>query len=212
MQSILMSSQSFYILIINFILILLTSSEDYNTILLITDKFSKTVIFISDWKTMTAENWAIELLNHLILLNWDLLWIILSDRDCKFTAVLWKKLFKQLYINLMFSLIYHSQTDSSSEVINQIAEMTLQHWLTTLKKFNDWLMILSHLQTALNNSTKYSLTNLSSNQILFSFWMCEVLDLICVDESEVVESVYSVISVFTVSAVKLIKSVNINSA
>lgn len=90
MQSILTSSQSFHILIINFILILLllSSSDDYNTILSVTDKFSKTVIFISEWKIITAQNWVICLLDCLMLLNWDLLQVILSNKDHKFTAVL----------------------------------------------------------------------------------------------------------------------------
>lgn len=67
---------------------------------------------------MTAEDWVIELLHCLILLNWDLLQAILSDRNQKFMTVLWKEFFKQLHIDLMFSTAYHSQTDESSETTN----------------------------------------------------------------------------------------------
>lgn len=56
------------------------------------------------------------------------------------------------------------------------------------------------LQVTLNNSIKYSSTNLSLNQILFRFQMHEILNLIYIDKSEIVESVYSAISVFTTSA------------
>ena len=75
MQFIFTSLQLFYIFTINFILVLLISSQsdNYNMILSIIDKFSKTVMFISEWKIMTVKNWVIYLLNCLILLNWDLL-------------------------------------------------------------------------------------------------------------------------------------------
>lgn len=48
LQSILTSFRSFHVLIIDFIFILLisSSSDSYNTILLVTDKFSKTVTLI----------------------------------------------------------------------------------------------------------------------------------------------------------------------
>lgn len=88
MQLILTSLQSFHVIIIDFILTLLLSSEEFNSVMLITDKFSKAVILISEQKTMTVKDWALELLNHLALLNWGLSQAILSDWDCKFTAEL----------------------------------------------------------------------------------------------------------------------------
>ena len=127
MQLILTSLQSFHVITIDFILILLLSSEEFDSVMLITDKFSKTVILISEQKTMTAKNWALELLNCLALLNWGLSQTILSDQDRKFTAELWKGLFKQLSVDLMFLTAYHPQTDESSEAINQFVEIALRH-------------------------------------------------------------------------------------
>ena len=69
MQSTLILLQSFYVLIINFILILLTIFDEYNIILLITDKFSKTITLVSEQKIMTTEKWVVKLMNHLALLN-----------------------------------------------------------------------------------------------------------------------------------------------
>lgn len=116
----------------------------------------------------------------------------------------------------MFLLTYYSQTDSSFEAINWVMKVILHHWLTTLKQFIKWFIVLLYLQIVLNNSIKYSSMNLSLNQILFKFWTQKTLDLICVNESEVIESVYSVISVSIMhlsvesDAVKLI-TLNINS-
>ena len=88
MQFILTSLWLFYVLIIDFILVLSASLKDYNIILSVTDKFNKTMIFILRQKIMITENWTIQLLNHLALLNWDLSCAILLDRDCKFIIVL----------------------------------------------------------------------------------------------------------------------------
>lgn len=64
----------------------------------------------------------------------------------------------------------HPQTDGSSEVTDATAEVALPHWLTTLNQPNNWPSVLSRLRAALNHSTKYSSTNISSNQFLFGFW------------------------------------------
>lgn len=41
-----------------------------------------------------VEEWAIQLLDRLALLNWGLPRAILSDRNRKFTATLWRSLFR----------------------------------------------------------------------------------------------------------------------
>ncbi len=84
----------------------------------VTDKFSKAITFISNQDIITAEDWVITLLNYLALLNWDLSKAIISDWDHKFLMNLWKEVFKQLKINLLYLSVYHSQMNSSSEVIN----------------------------------------------------------------------------------------------
>jgi len=191
MQFILMPLRPFHVIIINFILTLPQFTEGFNIIMSVTDKFSKVNTFIPEQKTMTAEDWVIGLMNQLALLNWGLLRAILSDQDCKFTAALWKGLFKQLNVHLLFSTIYHSQTDSSSEVINQVAEIALRHWLITLIQIQNWSTVLPQLQAALNNSTKYSSILLTPNQVLFSFHTREPLNLLQVDEPDVVESSFN---------------------
>lgn len=117
----------------------------------------------------------------------------------------------------MFSIAYHPQINSSSEVTNQIAEIALCHWLIILKQSNNWSMMLLHLQAVLNNSTKYSFTNLSSNQILFKFWTHEILNLLYINESDIIKVTADVInSVHSSKHIKLVimnqyKSVYINT-
>jgi len=85
LQLIITSSHSFYTLTINFILILsLSKSDKYNTIISVTDKFSKAITLISDWDIIIMKDWVIVLLNCLALLNWDLSRAIISNQNCKF--------------------------------------------------------------------------------------------------------------------------------
>ncbi len=84
----------------------------------VTDKFSKAITLILNQDIITTENWAIALLNCLALLNWGLSRAIISDWDCKFLMSLWKKVFKQFKIDLLYLSVYHSQINSSSEAIN----------------------------------------------------------------------------------------------
>ncbi len=81
LQSIFALLCSFHTLTIDFILALsvIKASETYETIMSVTDKFSKTVTLISERDTMTVKDWAICLLNHLALLNWELSKAIISD-------------------------------------------------------------------------------------------------------------------------------------
>ncbi len=75
--------------------------------MLVTDKFSKAITFILSQDIITTEDWVIALLNHLALLNWDLSRAIISDWNCKFLMSLWKEIFKQLKIDLLYLSVYH---------------------------------------------------------------------------------------------------------
>ena len=96
LQLILISSQSFHTISLDFILGLSVTSllEKYDCLMSITDKFSKAINFISDRITWNNVQWVIRLLNHLTLINWGLLKAILTDRDLKFVTDIWKKIFK----------------------------------------------------------------------------------------------------------------------
>ncbi len=119
LQSIITSSYSFHTLTINFILALsLLKPDKYNIIMLVTNKFSKVITLILSQDIITVKDWVITLLNYLALLNWDLPRAIILNWDCKFLMNLWKEVFKQLKIDLLYLSAYHSQIDNSSEAIN----------------------------------------------------------------------------------------------
>ena len=101
----------FYTITIDFILGLPKSKEGYNSIILVTYKFSKKVTLILGKKTWIAKQWAEALLNCLWLVDWGLPKVILFDQDRKFLSEFWSTLFNRLGVQLLYSTAYHLQTD-----------------------------------------------------------------------------------------------------
>jgi hypothetical protein len=81
--------------------------------LIITNKFFKNKLLIADVNIWKSKNWAVELLRYLQLCNWDVLKVIISNRDAKFRFELWRWIFKILKIDLFINTAYHSQTKRS---------------------------------------------------------------------------------------------------
>ena len=105
--------------------------------------------------------------------------IILSDRNRKFLSNLWKAIFKILKINFLYFTIYHSQTNESSEKINQIVEITLRHYFLNMNNSTEWFDVLSRFQAIFNNSSSVS-TFKTINEILYEFKSKQSLNLITI--------------------------------
>jgi hypothetical protein len=186
LQSILSLLRPFHTLTIDFILALsvIKASETYETIMSVTDKFSKTVTLISERDTMTVKDWAICLLNCLALLNWELFKAIISDWDRKFLFSLWKEIFKQLKVDLLYSTAYHSQTDDSSEMTNKTVEIALQYWIMTLKCSEEWPKVYHAFKRPWITQQSIALHSKASMRCYLSVKPEEALNLLCVAESE----------------------------
>ena len=179
MQSILMSLWPFHTVTLDFILILSVSSPSdcFDSVMSVTDKFSKTVTFVPEKKMWGDKEWATVLLLQLDLISWGLPSVIISDWDVQFVKRLWKTIFEHLKVNLFYSTAYHSQTDGASEATNQKAEITLHYYLMTLNNLTDWPSVLPHLQAAANNAYKASIQQ-SANKVLYEFKSSEAIDLL----------------------------------
>ena len=93
-------------------------SNSYDTILTITDTFSKASIFIPCNKTINAEQTA-KLYATYVLPYYGLPHHIISDRDPCFTSVFSRELCHTLGIAQNISTAYHPQTDGQLEHTNQ---------------------------------------------------------------------------------------------
>ena len=130
----------------------------------------------------SAKQWAIKLLDRLAEINWGFPRAIISDRDRKFVAELWKQIFVALKVDLLYSTAYHPQTDGTSERTNQTVEIALRYYIAVLKDPKTWPTILPRMSAVLNNSTKYSFTNQSPNQVIYGFRTREALDLLRIED------------------------------
>lgn len=91
------------------------TSEGYDNLLTVTDKFTKQVLLLPGQSTYSAADWANTLLPGLIGHDWDISRQIISDRDWKFLSSFWRTIFKRLGTKLLTSTAYHPQTDGQSE-------------------------------------------------------------------------------------------------
>ena len=126
----------------------LPCSDSYDTILTITDTFSKASIFIPCNETIDAEKTAALYANY-ILPHYGLPSRIISDRDPCFTSTFTKELCRLLQIEQNISTAYHPQTDGQSEHTNQ----WLEQYLCIFSNFHqtDWARWLPLAQYAHNS-------------------------------------------------------------
>ena len=108
----------------SFILVLPASgAECFNSILTITDKFSKAKLFILGRYNMAAKKYAARLLDYLMLCNWSISRATITDQDLKFQLELWKKFFSLLKVDLLVNIAYYPQANGLSKRINQTVEI-----------------------------------------------------------------------------------------
>ncbi|MBW0562205.1 hypothetical protein O181_101920 [Austropuccinia psidii MF-1] len=108
-------------------------SNNFDSILVVVDRFSKMVIFISTYGTITSLDLAKILTNHVFSKD-GLPASIVSDRGSSFVSPFWTKLFQQLKISRDLSTNFHPETDGQTERVNQILEQYL--WMY-LAEFSD---------------------------------------------------------------------------
>jgi Integrase zinc binding domain len=108
----------------------LPPQKGLDALLSVTDKFTKRVLLISGKMTLTAEEWAVALMNALRSADWGILRAIISDRDSKFIGAFWKGAFKRLGTNMLITTAYHLQADGQSERTNQTMEIALRFIIT----------------------------------------------------------------------------------
>ncbi|KAK9040868.1 hypothetical protein V6N11_016004 [Hibiscus sabdariffa] len=121
----------------------LPCSMKYNCILMIIDKFTKYVHFISLAHPFTVLEVAKQYLDQVYKLHGPPQ-IAISDRDRTFTSLFWKELFKQLGTSTLFSTAHHSQTDGQTEKLNQCLEQYLRG--LCFQKPRDWAKWLPHAE------------------------------------------------------------------
>ena len=131
----------------------LLQSNNYNTILTITDTFSKASIFIPCNETIDAEQ-TTTLYATYILPHYGLPSRIISDRDPRFTSSFSRKLCRLLQVDQNISTAYHPQTDGQSERTNQWVEQYLRIFGNFHRNdWSHWLPLAQYTHNSWPNAT-----------------------------------------------------------
>ena len=177
MQSILTSSISFHIIIIDFILILFLTSKKLDISMSIICKHTKRFILIVDKKIWFASEWNMTLIDRFDIADWNISKIIISDKDRKFLSNMWTVIFKKLNVRLLYSIVYHFQIDDQSERINQMIEITLRFHLIRMINSIDWSKIFSKMQRHFNNSHS-TIIEKTLNEVFYDFIFIQSLNVL----------------------------------
>ena len=124
-------------------------TKNFDSILVVVDQgLSKGVILIPCNKTITAEETAKLLLNHLYK-RFGLPDKIISDHGPQFASKAFVELLKLLGIKPALSTAYHPQIDGTTERVNQEIEAYLSIYCTTHP--DDWLSAIHIMEFTHNN-------------------------------------------------------------
>lgn len=102
----------------------LPTSHDKDTILVVVDRLSKFVHFLTLSHPFTTKSVAEKFMEGVIKLH-GLPKSIISDRDPIFISRFWQEFFQMSGSQLKLSFTYHPQTDGQTEVVNQCVEKYL---------------------------------------------------------------------------------------
>lgn len=97
----------FFTLILDFILALLMSKEDYNASMSVTCKFFKRVTLIKRKNIFTAKKWAHAFFARPDLIDWGLPGKLITNLDPKSLRKCWASFFEKLDMKLLYSMAYH---------------------------------------------------------------------------------------------------------
>jgi hypothetical protein len=128
----------------------LPMSDDYhNAVCVVTCKLTKRVHLIATSMKVTSEKTA-RLLIDRVFSQHGLPSTIISDRDPRFTAGLWKAVFSAYGSRLAMSSSYHPQTDGQTERYMRVLAVGLRAYAD--KRQGDWSKCLSMIEAFYNSS------------------------------------------------------------
>ncbi|MBW0524753.1 hypothetical protein O181_064468 [Austropuccinia psidii MF-1] len=124
-------------------------SKNFDSILVVVDRFSKMEIFIPTYELITALDVAQNFISH-VFSKHGLPVSIVSDRGSLFVSTFWTNLCQQLKISRDLSANFHPETDGQTEGVNQILEKYL--WTYVSYHQDDWHTWLPLAEFAYNNA------------------------------------------------------------
>jgi len=126
----------------------------HDAILVVVDRYTKMVRYVSANKTLTAIQLA-DMFFEKIVCHYETLKEIVFNRESIFTSSYWSEVCYHTKIKRRLSTVFHSQTDEQTEHQNQ----TLEHYLQCYcnEKQNNWVKLLSLTEFAYINAKQSTL-------------------------------------------------------
>ena len=168
----------------------LPESNGCTAIAVFVDRLTKMVHFTPCTKEITAPEYAKILIDTVLRLH-GVPEIIISDRDPRFTSIMWKEFFKILGTNLRYSTAFHPQTDGQSEVTIRVLENFLRPYVE--RHPEKWTDVLPLMEFAANNSVNAS-TGFSPFYLNFGIHPISPLSMLTSSQFSTNETTNSIIS------------------
>ncbi|KAL8444269.1 hypothetical protein Emed_006312 [Eimeria media] len=165
---------------LDFIVALPVTAQRHDSILTLVDTVSKMAHFIPTTSTVTAEG-VVQLLADRLVRYHGLPKVLLSDRDPRFTAELWRLLCARFDIKRALSSSWHPQTDGQTERVHRTLEQALRTYIQTDE--SKWEDLLPAIELAYNCTT-HSSTGLSPFEVMIGENPLRAADLDVVDVFE----------------------------
>jgi hypothetical protein len=99
----------------------------YDTVMTVTDKYSKAVRFLPGRKDWGAPEWAYTVHEGVSLNGWGYPRAIISDRDKRFLSALWSSLLDRAGARHITTTAYHPSADGQAERTNFTLEVVLRY-------------------------------------------------------------------------------------
>jgi hypothetical protein len=150
--------------------------DTFDQLLTVSCPASKRTLLIPGYATYSAANWATVLARQLLLADWGMPRVIISDRDRKFTSPFWRQLWAEFGTRLAMTTAYHPQADGLSERKNQTVEIAIRFYYIEHPHAN-WTHLLPSLQWSLNGALNAG-TKMSAHEYIYGFRPQSALDAI----------------------------------
>lgn len=126
----------------------LPESAGFNSLLTVTDKFSKAIRILPGKEDWSAQDWANQLW-RLVVKDWGLPAAVISDRDAKFTGEFWQQLMTMCKVRLRMTTAHHPAANGQAERTNATVEVMLRCLLAG-QYTSSWASLLPEVERNLN--------------------------------------------------------------
>jgi hypothetical protein len=139
-------------------------SISYDTIMTVTDKFSKAVRLMPGRKNWDAAQWANSYYEGVVLNGWGYPRTLISDRDRRFLSALWAALLEMAGTKHITTTAYHPSADGQAERTNFTLEVALRFVVNNTQ--SDWAAHLKLVEAVLNNTVSAA-TKKAPNELIY---------------------------------------------